>query len=104
MLFFDRRPASETPWTKEMWVYDLRTNQHFTLKEKPLRQDDLTDFVACYQPGDRSKRVESERFRSFSYDELIKRNKAGLDIFWRRDESLEDADNLPPPEIIGSSR
>src|SRR5947209_9911951 len=100
VLFFDRKPASETPWTKELWVYDLRTNQHFTLKENPLRSEHLADFVAAYRPDDRSKREESERFHRFSLDELVQRDKTSLDLIWLRDESLEDMDNLPPPEII----
>ena len=102
VLFFDRKPASETPWTRELWVYDLRTNQHFTLKENPLRDEHLADFIAAYQAEDRTARVESERFRRFSYQELVGRDKASLDVFWLRDESLEDADNLPAPELIAA--
>jgi type I restriction enzyme M protein len=100
VLFFDRKPASETPWTRELWVYDLRTNMHFTLKQNPLRYEHLRDFVNAYAAGDRSSRTESERFHSFTYDELIQRDKASLDITWLRDESLEDMDNLPAPEVI----
>jgi type I restriction enzyme M protein len=101
VLFFDKRPASERPWTQKLWVYDLRTNQHFTLKQNPLRRDHLQDFVDAYLPGrSRCERVESERFKPFTYDELITRDKANLDITWLRDESLEDLDNLPAPEII----
>jgi type I restriction enzyme M protein len=102
VLFFDRKPASEEPWTRELWVYDLRTNQHFTLKEHPLRRDDLDDFVACFRPEKRNERVESERFRRFTYDELMQRDKASLDVFWLRDESLEDGENLPPPEVLAA--
>jgi type I restriction enzyme M protein len=102
VLFFDRKPASETPWTKVLWVYDLRTNQHFTLKENPLGYEHLEDFVACYRPGARIKREETERFHRFTYDELMARDKASLDLFWLRDESLEDTDNLPPPEVIAA--
>ena len=100
VLFFDRKPAAETPWTKELWIYDLRTNKHFTLKQNPLRRDDLDDFVAAYKPEAREKREESERFHRFTYDELLQRDKVSLDITWLRDESLEDVDNLPPPEVI----
>ncbi len=102
VLFFDRKAASETPWTKELWIYDLRTNQHFTLKEDPLGYEDLGDFIKCFSAGDRPKRVESDRFHCFSIDELLARDKASLDIFWLRDESLEDADNLPAPEVIAA--
>lgn len=101
VLFFDKRPASENAWTERLWIYDLRTNQHFTLKQNPLRRSDLDDFVACFGPGrPRSERVETEQFHSFSHDELIARDKANLDITWLRDNSLEDPDNLPPPEVI----
>ncbi len=101
VLFFDKKPASEQPWTKKLWVYDLRTNQHFTLKQNPLRRRHLDDFVACYLPGkDRSERVASKRWKSFTYDDLMARDKVNLDITWLRDEYLEDADNLPAPEVI----
>ncbi len=101
VLFFDKKPASEQPWTQRLWVYDLRTNQHFTLKQNPLRRHHLDDFVEAYLHGkDRSERVESERWKWFTYDELVARDKVNLDITWLRDESLEDTDNLPAPEII----
>ena len=95
VLFFERRPASETPSTRELWVYDLRTNRHFTLKQNPLRREHLQDFVDAY-----SSRVESERFKRFTYDELLARDKVSLDLVWLRDESLEDLENLPPPDVI----
>jgi len=100
VLFFDRKPASETPWTRDLWVYDLRTNQHFTLKQNPLRREHLQEFVDCYRPGKRHLREESERFKRFSYEELVARDKVSLDLVWLRDESLEDFENLPPPEVI----
>jgi len=102
VLFFDRRIASEKPWTKQLWIYDFRTNEHFTLKTNPLRREDLDDFVACYKASNRHKRKETERFHVFNYDDLIKRDKASLDIFWLKDESLEDAANLPEPGVIAA--
>jgi type I restriction enzyme M protein len=102
VLFFDRKPASETPWTKKLWIYDFRTNQHFTLKERPLRYEDLSDFIRAYNPANRHTREESERLRVFAYEELVTRDKASLDIFWLRDASLEDSANLPPPEVIAA--
>lgn len=102
VLFFDRKPASETPWTKELWIYDFRTNKSFTLKERPLKRADLDDFVSCYAAADRQKRVESERFRRFDYEALTKRDKINLDIFWLKDDSLEDPDLLPPPDEIAA--
>jgi type I restriction enzyme M protein len=100
VLFFDRKPASEAPWTQTLWVYDLRTNMHFTLKQNPLRYEHLEDFIAAYQAEDRSKRTETERFKPFTYDELIRRDKVSLDLIWLRDESLEDSDHLPPPDVL----
>jgi type I restriction enzyme M protein len=101
VLFFDRKPAAEQPWTQCLWVYDLRTNKHFTLKKNPLRREDLDDFVSSYASGrPRSERIESERWKSFAYDELVARDKVNLDLTWLRDESLEDVDNLPSPEVI----
>lgn len=102
VLFFDRKPGSDTPWTKEMWIYDLRTNKHFTLKTNTLTRSDLDEFVECYQPRNRGRREESERFRRFAYEELVARDKASLDIFWLRDDSLEDTDNLPSPGVIAA--
>lgn len=101
VLFFDKKPAAKTPWTERLWVYDLRTNMHFTLKQNPLRRTDLDDFVTCYLPDKpRSKRKETERFRAFTYDELIGRDKTNLDITWLRDDSLDNLDNLPEPAVI----
>ncbi len=102
VLFFDRKPAQEKPWTQKLWIYDLRTNLHFTLKENTLKRSDLDDFVACYNPKNRHSRKESERFKSFTYDELTKRDKVNLDIFWLKDEALEESANLPAPEIIAA--
>lgn len=104
VLFFDKKPASETPWTRKLWVYDLRTNMHFTLKQNPLRRAHLEEFVASFRPGaPRSERVEAAeggRWKSFTYEELIARDKVNLDITWLRDDSLDDLDSLPAPEVI----
>ena len=107
VLFFDKKPASEKPWTKQLWIYDLRTNKHFTLKTDPLKREDLDEFVRLYNPKNRhdrkptwSDKKPDGRWRAYNYDELVARDKASLDIFWLRDESLSDSDNLPAPEII----
>ena len=102
VLFFRRREGAEEAWTRELWVYDLRTNKHFTLKQNPLTRADLDDFVACYNPADRLQRQESERFKRYTYDELVARDKVSLDLFWLRDDSLEDIDNLPPPAVLAA--
>jgi type I restriction enzyme M protein len=117
VLFFDKKPASETPWTKKLWIYDLRTNKHFTLKTDPLTREDLDEFVKCYNGnldrpdkqagGNRhtrkatwSDKKPDGRWRAYDYDELVARDKASLDIFWIKDDSLEDSANLPNPDII----
>jgi type I restriction enzyme M protein len=100
VIFFEKKAASEKPWTSKLWIYDLRTNTHFTLKTNPLNYEDLEDFIKCYNPANRFERQETERFKVFTYDEIMKRDKVSLDIFWLKDESLEDSANLPAPEIL----
>ena len=120
VLFFDKKPTSETPWTKKLWIYDLRTTMHFTLKTNSLQRSDLDKFVKNYNPENRHQRKapwkaspspqpsprkgegvgNDGRWRSYTYDELISRDKASLDIFWLKDESLEASDNLPDPDAL----
>jgi type I restriction enzyme M protein len=102
VLFFD-----PTPWTRELWVYDFRTNQNFTLKQNPLSREHLDEFVACFKPENRHQRTPTwseenpdGRWRAFNYEELVARDKVNLDIFWLRDESLEDTANLPDPDVL----
>jgi type I restriction enzyme M protein len=109
VLFFDRKPASETPWTKTLWIYDLRTNINFTLKTNPLQRSDLDDFVDCYNPENRHERKETwsedtpeGRWRSYTYDDILQRDKVSLDISWIRDDSTEDSANLPDPDILAA--
>jgi type I restriction enzyme M protein len=102
VLFFERKPASETPWTETLWIYDLRTNQHFTLKQNTLSAQALRDFVTRYNADDRREREETERFRTFGYEELVSRDKVNLDIFWLRDKSLEGSEDLQPPDVIAA--
>ena len=100
VLFFDNQPKDDKVHTKGVWIFDLRTNKHFTLKTKPLRFEDLQEFIAAYHPQNRHQRKESERFRYFDYDTLVARDKASLDIFWLKDDSLDDLDNLPAPDVL----
>jgi len=107
VLFFDKKEASKDAQTKKIWIYDLRTNKHFTLKTNPLSDKDLEEFVNCYHAEDKSQRKETwseknlkGRWKSFDYEEILKRDKTNLDIFWLKDESLDDLDNLPDPKII----
>ena len=109
VLFFDRKPASETPWTKQLWIYDLRSNMDFTLKTNQLARGNLDEFVECFHADNRFERTptwspsnETGRWRNFTYEELIARDKVNLDIFWLRDESLEDSANLPDPDVLAA--
>ncbi len=108
VIFFDNREASPTPWTKKIWYYDYRTNIHHTLKKKPMRFGDLSDFIDCYNSQNRhqrqatwdEKKAPEGRWRSYSYEEIRTRDKTSLDIFWLKDKSLTDLDNLPEPEDL----
>jgi len=108
VIFFDRKPGAKEPWTKKVWFYDLRTNKDFTLKTRRMARTDLDEFVACYKPEHRSQRQATwdekqnpeGRWRVFSYDELAARDKCSLDIFWLKDESLEDSAKLPEPHVL----
>ena len=108
VLFFDNREASPDPWTKEVWYYDYRTNIHHTLKKKTMRYEDLADFIACYNPENRHERKQAwhaeknpeGRWRKFTYEELVARDKTSLDVFWLKDKSLTDLDNLPEPDEL----
>ena len=107
VIFFDKRPASPDMQTKEIWIYDFRTNVHFTLKQHPMTDADLLDFIACYNPENRYERKETwseenpdGRWRKFSIDDIEKRDKTSLDIFWIKDKSLADLDNLPSPDVL----
>jgi type I restriction enzyme M protein len=110
VLFFDNHEASPNPWTKEVWYYDYRTNIHHTLKKKPLRYEDLQDFIVCYNSVNRHQRMETwheqnnpeGRWRKFSYEQILARDKTSLDIFWLKDKSLADLDNLPEPDEIAA--
>ncbi|MEZ4667862.1 MAG: class I SAM-dependent DNA methyltransferase [Anaerolineae bacterium] len=109
VLFFDKRTEGPTANTKRLWIYDLRTNMKFTLKQNPLQYGDLADFITCYHAENRHERAATwseenpdGRWRVFTYDELVARDKVSLDIFWLKDESLEDNANLPAPEVIAA--
>src|SRR5690349_15103152 len=100
VVFFDAQPKDGQIHTKGVWFYDLRTNKHFTLKTRTLKFEDMQDFIACYNPENRHQRKETERFKYYKYKELIARDKASLDIFWLKDESLDNLDDLPPPVVL----
>lgn len=107
VLFFEAKPAAKEPWTKEVWIYDYRTNVHHTLKKNAMKYSDLEAFIKCYNPENRFRRKETwseeapeGRFRKFSYAEIVARDKTNLDIFWLKDKSLTDLENLPDPDIL----
>lgn len=107
VIFFEKRWASEQIQTKDIWFYDLRTNMKFSLKQNQMKKEHLKEFIECYNPDNINKRTEMRsetnpewRWRKYSYDEVIKRDKTSLDIFWLKDQSLEDSENLPEPGVI----
>ena len=109
VIFFDKRPASPEAQTKDVWIYDFRTNVHFTLKQNPMTDRDLEDFIRCYHPENRYERTETwsednpdGRWRKFSVEEIMARDKTSLDIFWVKDKSLADLDNLPSPDVLAA--
>jgi type I restriction enzyme M protein len=108
VIFFDNKPSSKDPWTQEIWFYDYRTNIHHTLKKNPLKLSDLQEFIACYNANNRFKRAETYhaidnpegRWRKYTYEEIVARDKTSLDITWLKDKSLADLDNLPDPDVL----
>jgi type I restriction enzyme M protein len=110
VIFFDNKPASKDPWTKEVWIYDFRTNVHFTLKKNPMKFEDLKDFIECYNPDNRFNRKETwhpetnpeGRWRRFTLEEIQSRDKTSLDITWIKEKSLSDLDNLPDPDDLAA--
>jgi len=109
VLFFDNKKASKATQTKQIWIYDYRTNVHHTLKKKPMTEEHLRDFVSCYCPGERQAREETwsedqpeGRWRCYDVAEVLNRDKASLDIFWLKDQSLNDLENLPEPDILAA--
>jgi len=109
VVFFDAKPASKDTWTKDVWYYDYRTNIHHTLKKHPLTYSDLEEFVELYNPENRHNRKETwsddnpdGRWRKYSYEEITNRDKTSMDIFWIKDVSLTDLENLPDPDILAN--
>ncbi len=103
VLFFEARPRRREPWTEALWVYDLRTNKRFTLKERKLTSEDMADFIACARLSERGKRTEVERFKRYGYAELAARERMDLNLTWLREEGTTDPASLPPPAEIAAS-
>ncbi len=109
VIFFDKKEGSPKAWTDKLWLYDLRTNIHFTLKQSPIQRNDFNEFVDCYRPGKIHERKPTwcdenpdGRWRCYDYEELLKRDKLNLDLFWIKDRSLTDTDSLPAPDVIAT--
>lgn len=90
VIFFDRKAERSEPWTEHLWIYDLRTSARYTLKERALRRTDLESFVQAFAPGRRKQRVENDRFKRFTYDEILARDRVSLDISWAIDASFDE--------------
>ncbi len=99
VLFFDKKPVTKPPATKEVWVYDLRSNRNFSVRQNPIGPEDLTDFIHCYRADDPTRRKETDHFRRFKYSEIIARDKANLDIQWQH-ETMNATHGGTPQELM----
>jgi type I restriction enzyme M protein len=106
VLFFDRKKPANGAATKKLWVYDLRTDMHFTMRTNRLENSDLEDFVRCYKPGKRQARKATwsennlnGRWRAYTFDEIVRRDKCNLDIFWSKDTLADLNSEIDPAEI-----
>lgn len=107
VLFFEKLTSTKKKKTKNIWIYDYRTNIHHTPKKNPITFSYLMDFVKCYNPEDISKRKETwsvtnpdGRWKKYNYDEIISRDKTNLDIFWLKDKSYIDLASLSDPDML----
>ena len=100
VIFFDKKPFIKDQWTHEVWIYDYLTNIHHTSKTNPFREQHLKDFIACYNPENNHQRQLTERFKKFTYDEIVARDKKSLDTCWLQDESLGVLENLPGTDLL----
>ena len=106
VLFFNKPKGRGGPHTKKLWIYDLRTNFHVTLKSNPIQRSDLDEFVKCFKPGEVGRRrgtwsskKQSGRWRSFDYDNLTQQNECNLDITWLREEVDGGQEMLDPATL-----
>lgn len=110
VLFFTNKKGAKDAWTKDIWIYDYRTNVHHTPKKNPMQQSHLEEFIELYNGNNIYKRKETYneetnpdgRWRKYDYKDIIARDKTSLDIFWLKDKSLTDLDNLPDPDILAA--
>jgi len=96
VLFFDKkRGDSRLPATKEVWIYDLRSQRRFSLRQNPIKSDDLSDFISSYCVAGRKRRVESAHFRRYTYSDIVRREKASLDIQWAGESAHQERNESP---------
>jgi type I restriction enzyme M protein len=99
VLFFDKKPLNKTPATTDIWVYDLRSNKNFSLRQNPIVTDDLKDFIKCYCAENPTRRKETALFKRFTYSEIIARDKANLDIQWQG-KTTNSTTNETPQKLM----
>ena len=110
VIFFERPAKPQSPATKQLWVYDLRTDMHFTLKTKPLRRADLEEFIECYAAGPNSDRKETwsrrrptGRWRAYRYSDIVRRPECNLDLIWLTPSGSVRAQPIPGPDVLANS-
>jgi type I restriction enzyme M protein len=99
VLFFDKKPISNRPATEELWIYDLRGKQSFSIRQNPITSEDLTDFIECYRADSPRQRKPTKRFRRFRYSEIADRDKTNLDIQWR-EENIGLAERVNSSQVL----
>jgi type I restriction enzyme M protein len=110
VIFFDRPPKAQKLATKRLWVYDLRTDMHFTLKTKRMRRTDLEEFIQCYGDGSDSSRKETwtrhcpnGRWRAYTYKEIDRRAECNLDLTWITPAASVRAQHIPTADSLAQS-
>jgi type I restriction enzyme M protein len=98
VLFFDKKRSFDN----KLWVYDLRTNKSFTLRNNPILPKDLEDFIKCHKPDDRSTRVETKRFKCFSHESILASERANMDLIWLTDDLYKEREVLPSHEKLAA--
>lgn len=104
VLFFTRGKTDKGN-TKEVWIYDLRSDMPSFGKTNPLKESHFAEFIECYKAGDLSSRVETYsdsnpngRWRKFTYEEILSRDKTSLDITWIK--TGMDTENFTLNELL----
>jgi type I restriction enzyme M protein len=101
VLFFEKKGRAKEPGTKEVWIYDLRSDRKFSLRQNPIESRDLADFIQRYCATDLTKRKETKNFRRFKYSEIVGRDRASLDIRWELD-AIGGPDSDTPQRLMSA--